>query len=79
MAGKHKITRTKPMFGNTRSFSMIATRHKFEPNYQTKSIYAEELGQFVRVRVTARELRTIDRIGLGEFMRRQGRRLKELL
>lgn len=79
MAGKRKITQAKPMFGNARSFSMRATRRKFEPNYQNKSIYIEELHQFVRVQVTARELRTIDKIGLGEFMRRQGRSLKELL
>jgi large subunit ribosomal protein L28 len=78
MAGKHKITQTKPMFGNQRSFSMRATRRKFNPNLQSKSIYVEETGQFVKVRVTARELRTIDKIGLPEFLRRHGLSLKAL-
>jgi large subunit ribosomal protein L28 len=79
MAGKSKITTKKPMFGNTRSFSMRATRRKFNPNLQSKRVYVEELGQFVQVRVSAREIRTIDKIGLEEFLRRQGRSLKELL
>ena len=78
MASKHKITQTKPMFGNARSFSMRATRRTFNPNLQFKAIYVEEIGQFVKVRVTARELRTIDKIGLPEFLRRHDLSLKAL-
>jgi large subunit ribosomal protein L28 len=78
MAGKHKITQTKPMFGNARSFSMRASRRKFSPNLQSRKIYIEETGQFVTVQITARELRTIDKIGLPEFMRRHGLSLKAL-
>ncbi len=78
MASKHKITQTKPMFGNARSFSMRATRRKFNPNLQSKAIYVEETGQFVSARITARELRTIDKIGLPEFLGRQGLSLKAL-
>jgi large subunit ribosomal protein L28 len=78
MAGKTKITQTKPMFGNARSFSMRATRRRFNPNVQNKRIYVEETGQFVQVRVTAGEIRTIDKIGLPEFLRRHGLSLKAL-
>lgn len=78
MAGNTKITQTKPIFGNVRSFSMRATRRKFNPNLQSKAIYIEETGQFVSVRITARELRTIDKIGLSEFLQRQGLSLKAL-
>jgi large subunit ribosomal protein L28 len=78
MAGKRNITQTKPSFGNSRSFSMRATRRKFQLNYQNATMYVAELGQAVRIRVTAKELRTIDKIGLAEFMRRQGRSVKEL-
>lgn len=78
MAGKHKITQTKPMFGNARSFSMRASRRKFSPNLQSRKIYVEETGQFVTVQITARELRTIDKIGLPEFMRRHGLSLRAL-
>lgn len=78
MVGRSKITQTKPMFGNARSFSMRATRRKFNPNLQNKRIYIEETGQFVQVRVTAGEIRTIDKIGLPEFLRWYGLSMKAL-
>ena len=73
MAGKRKITQVKPQFGNNRSHSMKATRRQFKPNIQSKRIWVPEAGRFVRVQVTAQELKTIDKIGLDEFMKRQGR------
>jgi len=78
MAGKRKITQTKPMFGNKRSFSLRATRRRFNPNLQNKRIYVEEIDQFVRVRISASEIRTIDKIGLPEFLQRHGLSLKAL-
>lgn len=75
---KLRISSKKPMFGNARSFSMRATRRKFNPNMQNKRIYVPELDKFVRVRVSVDELRTIDKIGLQAFMKRQGLSLKSL-
>ena len=71
--------RVKPQFGNNRSHSLKATRRQFKPNYQNKRLWVPELERFVRVRVTAKELRTIDKIGLHKFMARQGRSIKELI
>lgn len=75
---KLKISSKKPMFGNARSFSMRATRRKFNPNMQNKRIYVPELGRHVRVQVSVEELRTIDKIGLMAFLKRQGISLKHL-
>lgn len=79
MPGKTKVTMTKPQFGNNRSHSLKATRRMFKPNLQSKRIFVSELNQWVKVRVTAKEIKTIDKIGLKEFLRRQGRSLKSLL
>lgn len=79
MPGKRKVTGVKPQFGNRRSHSMVATKRQFKPNLQNKRIYVPELGQWVRVQVTAKEIKTIDKIGLKEFLRRQGRTLKSLV
>ncbi len=79
MASKRRITQKKPMFGNNRSFSLRATRRKFGLNLQTKRIFVPELQRFVQVQVTVDELRTIDKIGLPEFLKRQGRNIKELV
>lgn len=72
MAGRKKVTGVKPMFGNQRSFSMRATRRKYHPNLQTKNFFVPELDRQVEVRVTAGEIRTIDKIGLLEFLKRRG-------
>lgn len=79
MPGKRKISQVKPLFTNNRPFSLKITRRKLSPNIQTKRIYVPEVGQFVQVQVTAGELKTIDKIGLPEFLKRQGRTLKSLL
>lgn len=79
MASKRRITQKKPMFGNKRPFSLKATRRKFDLNLQTKRIFVPELQRTVRVQVTVDELRTIDKIGLVAFLKRQGRSIKELL
>lgn len=79
MPGKRKVTGVKPQFGNNRSHSMRATRRTWQPNIQNKRIYVPELKRAVRVQVTAGELRTIDKIGLVEFLKRQGRSIKSLL
>ena len=72
MPGRKKVTGVKPMFGNQRSFSMRASRRKYNPNMQTKHFYVPELDRQVEVQVTAGEIRTIDKIGLLEFLKRRG-------
>ena len=49
-----KSTEKKPLFGNRRSHSLRATRHAQRPNLQKVTL---ENGE--KVRITARELRTL--------------------
>ncbi len=79
MASKRKISAVTPQFGNNRSHSLKSTRRQFKPNYQSKRLWVTELNQFVRVKVTAGELRTIDKIGLNAFLKKQGISVKDLL
>jgi large subunit ribosomal protein L28 len=79
MPNKRKITKKKPLFGNNRPFSLKATRTRQNPNLQWKRIYVPELGKSVRVKVSAKELRTIDKIGLAQFLKRQGRTLESVV
>jgi len=78
MPGKRNITQKKPLFGNNRSHSLKATRRKFKLNMQNKRIYVPSMKQFVRVQATAQEFKTIDKIGLEAFLKRQGRTIKSL-
>jgi len=79
MPGRRNITQKKPQFGNNRSHSLKATRRKFKLNMQNKRIYVVSMKQFVRVQATAQEFKTIDKIGLEAFLKRQGRTIKSLL
>ncbi len=79
MANKRKISTVTPQFGNNRSHSLKATRRQFKPNYQSKRLWVPELDRFVRVKITAGELRTIDKIGLKAFLKRQGKTVHDLV
>lgn len=56
------------------------TRRYWRPNIQTKRLWSEALGRFVRLRVQARVLRTIDKLGgLDEYLLgNKAQRIKEL-
>ena len=79
MASKRKITNTKPLFGQSRSKAFNTVKRKFKPNIQSKRIWVERLDRFVRVKVTAKEIKTIDKIGLDEFLARQGKTVESIL
>lgn len=49
-----KMSNKKPLFGNRRSFSLNSTRHAQKPNLQKITVDGKQ------VRVSARELRTIN-------------------
>lgn len=50
-----KVTTKKPLFGNTRSHALNATRMKQKPNLQTKTIDG------VKVKISAREAKTLNK------------------
>ena len=79
MPGRRKVTGRKPMFGQSRSKAFNTVKRKFKLNMQSKRIWVPELDRFVKVQVTTKELKTIDKIGLREFLDRQGIKLESLL
>ena len=78
MSGKCSITGKKPMFGNNVSHSQKKTRRQWKPNVQSKRIFVPELDRWVRVRVSTRALRTIDKMGLMAYLDKQGLALKDV-
>lgn len=58
----------------------IKTRRYWRPNVQSKRLWSEALGAFVKIRITARVLRTVDKVGgLDEYLLgEKAARLKEL-
>lgn len=78
MARKCKITGKGPMTGNNVSFSQKKTKRRFLPNIQTKRIYVPELDRHVRIKMSVRAMRTVDKIGLMPYLKKQGLTLKDV-
>ncbi|KAF4629783.1 hypothetical protein G7Y89_g8361 [Cudoniella acicularis] len=71
----------KIRFGNIVSKkNEIKTRRHWRPNVHFKRLWSESLGTFVRLRITAKVLRTVDKVGgLDEYLLGdKARRIKEL-
>ncbi len=76
---KCKLSGRKPMSGHNVSFSQKKTKRVFKPNVQSKKIYVPELGRSVRIKMSVRAMRTVDKIGLMPYLKKQGMRLKDVL
>lgn len=79
MARKCQLTGKGPMAGNNVSHSHKKTRRRQLPNIQTKRIYVPELDRWVRIKLSARALRTITKKGLIRFLRDEGLKLRDVV
>lgn len=65
-----ELTGTRPLFGNKVSHSNHKTRRRFNPNLQKKSFFVPETGEWIQLKITAKALRTIDKLGLYAYMKK---------
>ena len=59
-----KVTGKRPLSGNIVSHANNKTRRRFEPNLKTHKFWVEGENRFVRLRVSAKGIRTIDKNGI---------------
>ncbi len=57
------ITGKTPVSGNNVSHALNRTRRRFMPNIQQTTLFSEALNRNVKMRLTARGLRTVDHKG----------------
>lgn len=76
---KCKLSGKKPMTGNNVAFSQKKTKRVFNPNVQNKKVFVPELGRSVRIKMSTRAMRTVDKIGLMAYLKKEGLRLKEVI
>ncbi|KAB8194646.1 50S ribosomal protein L28 [Nonomuraea phyllanthi] len=58
------LTGVKPVFGNNVSHSHRRTRRRWNPNIQQRRYWLPSEGRHVRLTLSARAIKTIDRIGI---------------
>ncbi len=59
-----QVTGKKPMAGNNVSHAKNRTRRRFEPNLHTHRFWVETEKKFVKLRVSAKGMRIIDKRGI---------------
>ena len=72
MARKCVFTGKRPNVANKVSHSNIKTKTRQFPNVQWKRLWWDEGGRYVRVKLSTRALRTIDRKGLQSYANEVG-------
>ena len=63
MSRECELTGTKPMVGNIVSHSQIKTKRRYLPNLVQVTLHSEALNQDFRMRIAAKALRTVDKLG----------------
>lgn len=59
-----QVTGRKPRFGNNVSHSHRRTRRRFDPNIQNKRYWLPSEGRYVRLKVSAKGIKVIDKRGI---------------
>ena len=74
-----KITGKRPLVANNVSKSKRRTKRRQLPNLQSKKVFIPELGRSVRIKLSTKALKTIDKQGLLPYLNKQGLSLRDIL
>lgn len=78
MARKCRISKVGRQSGHRVSHANNKTKRAFEVNLQTKRIFVSEIGKFVRVKLSTRVLRTIDKLGFTATLKKYNLTIKDI-
>jgi large subunit ribosomal protein L28 len=63
-----QVTGKRPVVGNNRSHAKNATKRRFLPNLQTHRFWVESEKRFVKLRLTTKGMRIIDKKGIDSVL-----------
>ena len=63
MVNKCSITNKKPLTGNNVSHAVNKTKRRFYPNLHSVSFFSEVLGKKVKLKVSTRGIKTVEKNG----------------
>tara|TARA_B100000900_G_C20178610_1_gene552945 strand:+ start:140 stop:430 length:291 start_codon:yes stop_codon:yes gene_type:complete len=63
MVKKCTITKKKPLTGNNVSHAVNKTKRRFYPNLHNTSFFSEILGKNIKLKVTSRGIKTVEKNG----------------
>jgi large subunit ribosomal protein L28 len=71
MSKRCQLTGTTVLYGNHVSHANNKRRRRYLPNLQYKRVWDEQQKRFVRLRLTARALKTVTKKGLQAMLKEQ--------
>ncbi|MEL6658107.1 MAG: 50S ribosomal protein L28 [Bacteroidota bacterium] len=69
-----QLTGKRPITGNNVSHSNRKTKRRFVPNVQKKRFYIQEEDRWVTLRVSAKAMRNINKLGLVAYLKKLERK-----
>lgn len=69
MAKVCQVTGKKPVSGNRVSHANNKTKRRFEPNLHEQRFWVPSENRFVRLKVSAKAIKTIDKVGIEKVLR----------
>jgi len=72
---KSAITGRRKLKGNCVSHSNIRTKRWQNVNVQRRRVWVPELGRYISVKLTTKDIRTIDKLGFMAFAKKHGFRV----
>ncbi len=69
-----QLTGKRPISGNNVSHSNRRTKRVFKPNLQKKRFFIPELNRWVTLKISAKALRTINKLGLYAYLKKLERK-----
>ncbi|MBK7476006.1 MAG: 50S ribosomal protein L28 [Haliscomenobacter sp.] len=64
-----QLTGKRPISGNNVSHSNHKTKRRFLPNLQRKRFFIPETNQWVTLKISTSALRTIDKLGIYQYLK----------
>ena len=74
-----KITGKRPRVANNVSKANNKTKRRQLPNLQSKKIFVPELGKSIKLKVSVKAIKTIDRYGLLPYLKKKGLSLSDIV
>ena len=65
-----QVTGKRPMTGNNVSHANNKTRRRFLPNLHTHRFWVENENRWVKLRLSSKGMRMIDKLGIDEILKR---------
>lgn len=78
MANKCQISGACRQHGHRVSHAKNRRKHVFKANVQSKRIYIPEEKRYIKLKLSTRMIRVIDKLGLTGTLKKYGLRLKDL-